>query len=191
MMNWTPPAFKSVVYVPASQEEVILSKVVQFIQIYAYQLGIGTANKGAQHWVLHLQTGVYESICINMQPSYSQPATTEAAAGGSKGQMVVSLLHPFSISDDASVVQSYSFSPARPNTTVRDMINSLTHHGRDKYDFNADGVGCRRWLSDTLDLWAQPELGYCSQQNANTSKSFIEKHWPSGAPSPLKGGGYY
>jgi hypothetical protein len=45
-------------------------------------------------------------------------------------------------------------SPNVEGLTVGEIVDLLGQSGRDKYEFTAEGVECRRWTTDTIALLA-------------------------------------
>ena len=86
--EWTQSVFEPVKFIPASEEDIILAKTVETIQICAHAKNdtYPTPFGPVQNWVFHLVTGKDESIRIDMQPSVTAPATK--LKGGSKGQIL-------------------------------------------------------------------------------------------------------
>ncbi|EKV18748.1 hypothetical protein PDIG_07410 [Penicillium digitatum PHI26] len=66
----------------------------------------------------------------------------------------------------------------------------LDMDGRHKYEFDANGVGCRFWTTNQINLLYQLRfVGNASQVAA--AKAGILKLWPDQSPLPLDQGAYY
>jgi hypothetical protein len=132
---------------------------------------------------LYLRTGKNESVCVNAQPNPQQGATT--IQGGSKADVIVSLM-PYAMAIDKVHHVSMSITE---EATVGHLIDRLVEFGRDKYEFNANSVGCRNWVTDTLTLLTQEK--WLSSEEVEVAKADIRKLWPEGTPLEIDKGGYY
>ncbi|GES58985.1 uncharacterized protein DSM5745_07583 [Aspergillus terreus] len=119
-----------------------------------------------------------------MTPSYTVPSTS--IAGGSKGNLVVSLLD-YTVSPSAQKVVRLDVLTGR---TVRDYVSLLVEHGRDKYEFNDQGQGCRYWVDQQIDLFYQHGF-LVSRAQIEEARAAILTQWPDRMQYPLVQGGYY
>jgi hypothetical protein len=69
------------------------------------------------------------------------------------------------------------------------VIDVLLEAGRHKYEFTADGVGCRQWITDSLSLLQA--LGWGNSDSYDAAKEAIAKLWPDEIDLPLNPGAYY
>lgn len=183
-MNYTPPIFKPIVYVPSSQQEFMLARTIQTIQVCALTKEYDEIRKDVQHWIISLKTAEAESVTIDMQPSHSQPSTE--LVNGSKGIIVVSLL---ASSIAPNVVHSIHITPSQAGITVGNLIEKLKQSGREKYEFSSKGTGCRKWVCETMEML--DDLGYITNVAATSSKSDVGLMWPDNSASPIDKGAYY
>ncbi|KFZ18149.1 hypothetical protein V501_01343 [Pseudogymnoascus sp. VKM F-4519 (FW-2642)] len=179
-MNYTLPAFQSIHFVPADEEVDIRSRPVQAIYIVAHD----TLPDGANHWCFYLKLSPAASICINMVPTYSAPSTV--LHDGSKGNIILSALSsiypPFATKTVCLSVCA--------NLTVGRVIDVLVQSGRDKYDFNSEGRGCRMWTTDQIELFERERI-ITDPVQAAEARSAILTEYPSEKPFPLDVGAYY
>ncbi|OQE68115.1 hypothetical protein PENNAL_c0125G00094, partial [Penicillium nalgiovense] len=106
--------------------------------------------------------------------------------GGSKANLIISEL-PYEISRDA---QAQFILDVATGLSVRQVVGEITRYGRHKYEFDANGVGCRCWTTDQINLLYQLQfVGNASQVTA--AKAGILKLWPDQTPLPLDQGAYY
>ncbi|KAF0317362.1 hypothetical protein GQ607_015409 [Colletotrichum asianum] len=110
--------------------------------------------------------------------------------GGSKANILISLLG-YEVSKQAQHVSRFA---VPRGLKVENFVQAITDNGRDKYDFDASGRGCRKWTSDQIDLFF--ELGLLrSKSDADAGKKNILLEWkeykPTGRQYPLDKGCYY
>lgn len=181
MSSWyTPPAFVPVQYIPANQKDYIRGLQVLEFSADAHRVSSGAKTN---HWALYLAIGNGQSVRIDVQPNPQRAATT--IQGGSKANLLISLLrYPKS----NSVNHSEDIGVA-PGLLVGHVVDYLVQSGRDRYDFTPEGVGCRKWTTDTLALFG--EAGWLDKDAVERAKSAIAKFWPDGTPLPLDNGQYY
>lgn len=118
-----------------------------------------------------------------MTPSYTVPGTVLTT--GSKGNMVVSELNYVVSTHAIKVIEIRPLQGLR----VHHVIDALTHAGRNKYEFDKDGVGCRKWVNDTLILLHSKNYGNLEQ--IQEARAALHKLWPDGTPLELGSGAYY
>lgn len=139
---------------------------------------------GTNHWCFYILTSPTTSVRIDCQPSYAVPSSV--LPGGSKANLIISEL-PYDVSRDA---QARFTLDVTPGLTVGHIYDKLTQHGRQKYEFDANGVGCRCWTSGQIDLFDQIQVVVNRSQVA-AAKAAILKLWPDQTPLPLDQGAYY
>jgi hypothetical protein len=171
----------TVSYIPASDRVAIRAK-----KIYAI-FAVGHEKKPwlqthTNHWCLYLQTSEATSVRIDMIPGYSAAGPN---LGGWKGIIVVSDLN-YLYSN-----QSQSANTVRiiDGLYVSHILDAITEAGRDKYEFDRDGVGCRKWTTDILNLLTGK--GWTTASDAEAAKANITKLWPDGTDLTLDAGAYY
>ncbi|CAG8184088.1 unnamed protein product [Penicillium nalgiovense] len=171
--------FQPVHYVPASRQAQMLAMPVKRILAVPHRKAGGT-----NHWCLYLSTSPTSSIRIDCQPSHAVPSSV--LRGGSKANLIISEL-PYEISRDA---QAQFILDVTTGLSVRQVVGEITRYGRHKYEFDANGVGCRCWTTDQINLLYQLQfLSNASQVTA--AKAGILKLWPDQTPLPLDQGAYY
>lgn len=140
-------------------------------------------ERSTNHWCLYLQTSKNTSVRLDMAPSYNVPSTT--IAGGSKGILVVrelDYLYSHSATKDILI-------RSQEGLYVGHIVDALVDAKRDRYEFNSEGVGCRRWTTDSLSLLQQRRWGNSAE--FEDAKKAITKVWPDGSNLPLDPGAYY
>ena len=175
--------FNPVRFVPPSRQQTILAFQVDSISVAAQKKtswGKGFTN----HWCLYLRTSQNQSVQIDCQPSYSVPGTV--IPGGSKAFVIISELS-YALSHDA--VKDVSLT-VRPGLTVAHVVNSLIASGRHKYEFNQQGVGCRNWVTDQVNILLEQQYAVDGVQ-CETARQAILKLWPDGTQLALDAGAYY
>lgn len=68
-------------------------------------------------------------------------------------------------------------------------VDYLSMMGRFKYAFAPDGVGCRKWITDTLQLLA--DVGEVDKEQARIAGNAIACLWPSGIHGAPVSGTYF
>ncbi|CAG8081687.1 unnamed protein product [Penicillium olsonii] len=171
--------FQPVHYVPASRQAQMLAMPVKRILAVPHRKA-GDTN----HWCLYLSSSSTSSVRIDCQPSHTVPSSV--LRGGSKANLIISEL-PYEISTDA---QTQFILDVVPGLSVGQVWEEITRYGRHKYEFDANGVGCRFWTTDQINLLYQLRfVGNASQVAA--AKAGILKLWPDQSPLPLDQGAYY
>ncbi|KAJ5200841.1 hypothetical protein N7472_006045 [Penicillium cf. griseofulvum] len=134
-----------------------------------------TQNAGTNHWCLYLLVSPEKSVQIDCQPSYSAPSAV--LRGGSKANFIVSEL-THKVPDDA---QAEFIIDVTPGLSVSRNYNLFIENGRHKYEFDADGVGCRYWTLGQLNLPHQAHFAINVNQII-AANSAIQKLWPEQTP---------
>ncbi|KAM0186714.1 hypothetical protein ACHAPA_011306 [Fusarium lateritium] len=141
-----PAPFKPMVFVPAKQEADIRRMPVRRISAVAHDVIEDT--QGGNHWCFYLSTGPRQSVCIDPTPSGTEEGPN--IPGGSKAYIVVSRLGCDASSAEAQRVDELSVAP---DLTVGHLLDVIVSAGREKYEFEASGRGCRSWVKDQLQLF--------------------------------------
>ncbi|KAK2750679.1 hypothetical protein FQN57_002752 [Myotisia sp. PD_48] len=181
-MNYQPPPFVPLRFLPAANPEEILNLPISGINVVAHS----PLPTNGNHWCLYLTINSKESVRVDMTPSYSVPSTV--MPGGSKGNMIVSKLDDddeFSISATKKV-----WLDVKDGLKVRDIVELLTGQNRHQYEFNDLGQGCRYWVTDQLRLLKSAQLVTDASQVREASLAILVEH-PSGTQYPLAVGAYY
>ncbi|KAI9042330.1 uncharacterized protein KD926_005625 [Aspergillus affinis] len=158
----------------------MMNQVVRWVDAACHE----RLPQGGDHWSLYLDIGANRSVRIDITPSYVVPSTS--IPGGSKANMVVSLLEDAFSRPTEKVVKLDV-----PNgSTVRELVNLLIQHGRHKYEFNAQGQGCRYWTDHQLALFDQHGL-LVNRAHIEAAKAAILTQWPDQMSCPLVQEDYY
>jgi hypothetical protein len=170
-------------YVPSNRRQQILALQIGSISVAGHNK-TGSGHTFVNHWCLYLHISLNKSIRIDCQPSHSMPSTV--MPGGSKAFVIVSEL-PYALSRD--VIKPVKLT-VRPGLTVQNVIDLLTSNGRHKYEFNKQGVGCRYWTTDQVNLLEQRQFAVDHAQ-CEAARQAILKLWPDETHLVLDAGAYY
>lgn len=177
---YQPPPFEPVKYIPPSRQNHILALPVQCIHVAAHEPQ-PCGDKFTNHWAFYLVTSETTSVRIDCTPS----GQAGLVVGGYKANIVISeLSYALSIQ-----VRHYATLQTSEGLTVAHMINSLINLGRHRYEFHPEGVGCRKWVMDQVELLEK--LQYGDSANCQAAIQDIHKLWPAGTDLEMKLGQYY
>ncbi|KAJ9250301.1 hypothetical protein DTO195F2_8176 [Paecilomyces variotii] len=171
--------FQPVNFVPKHRQAQLMELPVQYLIAVPHSKKAGT-----NHWCLYLATSDESSVRIDCQPSYSVPSTI--LPGGSKAYVIISELS-YILSSDA---QAQFFLNTAPGLKVKHVYDLLIQNGRHKYKFDSNGVGCRFWTTDQINLLHQHQLITDTAQ-VTAAKNGVIKLWPDQTPLELDRGAYY
>ena len=176
-------SFDPITYVPARRREVIsLLPVFQVMIVRHEKISWGSGY--TNHWCLYLKTSGSTAVMVDCQPSHSIPSTITYR--GSKAVLIISELDRLLLPDAIKVIAL----PAKAGLTVKDIIVAFMESGRHRYEFTSDGVGCRKWVFDQIDLLQS--LDYiASSDECHTAREAILRLWPDGSSLLLDAGVYY
>ncbi|GAD99173.1 UDP-glucose,sterol transferase, putative [Paecilomyces variotii No. 5] len=107
-------------------------------------------------------------------------------SGGSKAYLIISELSCVVSCD----VQGEFDLDVGPGLKVEHFYDAFVENGRHKYEFDPQGVGCRYWTCDQIDLLRQLSL-ITDDAQISTAKDAILKLWPDQIPLLLDKGAYY
>ncbi|CAG8057719.1 unnamed protein product [Penicillium salamii] len=176
--------FQPIHFVPAARQSQMSAMAVERIIAVPHEKitneNIGSTN----HWYLYLATPSQTSIRVDCQPSHTVPSTV--IRGGSKANLVVSE----SASETETDAQEKFHLDVAAGLTMGDILGAITRNGRHKYEFDENGVGCRFWTTDLIDLLYQHQIATDATQVAR-AKAGILKLWPDQTPLALDQGAYY
>ena len=96
------------------------------------------------HWCLYFPGTNDEPGRIDPTPDFLW-----GTAGGMRALIVVSLLKYLT----SWSAEHISILTEAPNLRIRHIIDAIMNAGRDRYEFNAAGAGCRKWLNDQIQLF--------------------------------------
>ncbi|CAI7642777.1 unnamed protein product [Penicillium glandicola] len=105
---------------------------------------------------------------------------------GSKANLVISELTSL-VSTDAE--ERFMLDVA-PGLSVGHVYDRIIQHGRQKYEFDLNGVGCRYWTTEQLNLFSESQI-LTNESQVVAAKAGILKLWPDQTPLPLDQGAYY
>ncbi|KAM0233524.1 hypothetical protein ACHAP5_010399 [Fusarium lateritium] len=141
-----PAPFKPMIFVPAKQEADIRRMPVRRISAVAQDV-IEDAQ-GGNHWCFYLSTGSEQSVLIDPTPSGTEEGPN--IPGGSKACIVVSRRGCDASSAEVQRVDELSVGSS---LTAGHFLDVIVSAGREKYEFEASGRGCRSWVKDQLQLF--------------------------------------
>lgn len=172
--------FNPIHFIPQAHKPQILSSPIT--RIHAIPHG---KHANTNHWCFYLTTPTpSRTIQLDCQPTHSIPSTV--LTGGSKANVLFSKV-PYAIPPDA---QANFPLDVVEGVTVQDVCNLLVEHGREKYEFDEDGVGCRGWVCGMLDLLFGQGFAVEAVQ-VQEAKGGIGRVWPEGVGQALDRGAYY
>lgn len=171
--------FQPLNFIPKHRQAQILESPVQSLIAVPHSKKANT-----NHWCLYLLTSDRSSVRIDCQPSYSVPSTI--LRGGSKAYVIISELS-YTVSKDA---QAQFLLGVAPGLKVRHFYDLLIENGRHKYEFDSNGVGCRFWTTDQINLLHQHRL-ITDMAQVTVAKNGILKLWPDQTLLELDRGAYY
>ncbi|KAK3942942.1 hypothetical protein QBC46DRAFT_423006 [Diplogelasinospora grovesii] len=181
------PAFKAVVFIPSKEEAIIRSLRVELLSAVAHDIITSPDGKGGNHWCFYLSVGPNQSVRIDPTPS---GIPGPSISGGSKANIVVSCL-PSAYSTRAQQVDTIAVAL---DVTVGRFLDAIMDAGREKYEFDVNGRGCRAWTSDQIDLFVSLGL-ITSSSEAEKAKSDLlldfADYQPTGKRLALSRGAYY
>ncbi|KAK1147030.1 hypothetical protein N8T08_002358 [Aspergillus melleus] len=173
------PDYEPIRFVPASHEARILK--IPVLRIYAApHIQFDKTN----HWCFYLLTPKGISVAVDCQASGVVPSTI--LDGGSKAVLTVGELES-ALPPDA--VMAFPLDVI-PGLTVAGVLHKLTEHGRHRYEFTSMGVGCRYWITNQIDLFAQVGM-LVDLKQCEAAKAAAATLWPDRTPLPLVRGAYY
>ncbi|PYI11239.1 hypothetical protein BO78DRAFT_466391 [Aspergillus sclerotiicarbonarius CBS 121057] len=157
----TNPPFNPLQFIPPSTKQTTLSQPISHLLITAHE----PLPRGGNHCTIYIpttpststpssNTTPISSIQLDMTPSYTTPATTKPtnpAGAGSKGILILSAL-PYTLPPRAT--KSFRID-IRPGYKIADLVDLLVSEGRHKYEFNAEGEGCRFWVDGVVELFEE------------------------------------
>ena len=179
----TDSDFNPVRFVPPSRQQAILAFQVQSISV-AGHVKNACPDGFTNHWCLYLQTSQNGAVQIDCQPSYSVPGTV--IPGGSKAFFIVSELS-YTLPQD---VIKYVSLDVHPGLTVTNVVNLLMANGHHKYEFTPQGIGCRKWTTDQVNLLQQQQYAVNVTQCKDARQAILTL-WPDGTHHDLDAGAYY
>ncbi|KAK2752449.1 hypothetical protein FQN54_008111 [Arachnomyces sp. PD_36] len=178
-----PQPFTPIHYIPPSQKPQILSSPLLSLQAIAHTSP--PTNPTTNHWSLYVTTPS-SLINIDCLPSYTYPSPN--LRGGSKANLIISALS--ALPEDAIKIYTLCVAENR-NLTVGDVLDVIVRNGREKYEFNEMGTGCRMWVRDQLRLLLEEGVLVDKDEVEGVVEGAILRLWPSGEGLEIDEGGYY
>jgi hypothetical protein len=153
-----PPPFQTVSYIPSGARGDIRNRPVNHVLAVSHSRLFG----GGNHWCFYLQVGKNKSVRID--PS---PTGLPGPKGGRKACIVIRDVN-CATSKDATHSVNLTVSSG---LVVGSFVNAIVNAGHDKYEFTANGTGCRKWVVDQIDLFEK--RGYIKGSGIRKAKTAI------------------
>jgi hypothetical protein len=135
------------------------------------------------HWCLYFPGTDGESVRIDPNPDFLW-------GGGMRALIVVSQLEYLT----SWSAEHISILTIAPNLKIQHIIDAITNAGRDRYEFNAAGAGCRKWINDQIQLFFDLGILVDPMEVVSAKNSLLIEYRdkrPTGRRYPLEDGGYY
>ncbi|KAH7406412.1 hypothetical protein DE146DRAFT_786260 [Phaeosphaeria sp. MPI-PUGE-AT-0046c] len=172
---------KPISYVPPSKKGEILGYTVERIYAVCHPVSPTSGSGETNHWTMKFDVGEGKSVSLDIQPDPRRPHTN----GGFKACVIVSLLGDH-ITVSAERYDLVSVTYGRPVSWYIDYFASAK---RFRYAFAPSGIGCRQWITDTLQLLA--DAGEVNRQESTNAQNAIVYLWPARTPCGLVSGTYF
>ncbi|OGM48032.1 hypothetical protein ABOM_002827 [Aspergillus bombycis] len=173
-------------YIPPRRAPQILStNILRIIASPHAQVPVGT-TKRTNHWCFYLSSSETTCVSLDCQPSHTVPSSV--LTGGSKAYVILSELNAPAGPD--ALLEFAVGVDVRAGLTVGDVVDVVVGSGREKYEFDADGVGCRFWVTEVLGLLRRVGVLVDGQQ-VERAKGMVKRLWPEGTDLDLDRGLYY
>lgn len=132
-----------ILWTPSHIQRRCENTVVQRIHVVCYEPTYvdDPPTKCTNHWVFFLQTAAEQSLRVNPKP----------AAITNKLQLEIMFTQDLPTKEALFV---RTLAPVQP-LTVKTVLHLIKVHSYDKYQFNADGNGCRYWMGQFLPILRQ------------------------------------
>ncbi|OJJ33890.1 hypothetical protein ASPWEDRAFT_548578 [Aspergillus wentii DTO 134E9] len=177
--------FQITYFIPKHHQSQILALPVQKIIAAAHEK-IQDKTTPTNHWCFYILTSPGHSVQLDCQPSYSIPSIH--LPGGSKANIIISELDCEVPSTAQGEARFYL--DIRAGLTVGDVYDRLVENGRHKYEFDSDGVGCRYWVIDQIQLLYRDGIVVDEGQVLRV-KEAVCMLWPDRTVLELDQGVYY
>lgn len=167
--SFQPPPFKPVQYIPKRDQDEIRGFAVLEARAVAHE----PLDNGGNHWTFYLTVApnpldLGDRRLVQLD---STPSGTPSGGGGSgsKANVVISLLEDRGFSRAQCICRLKN----RDSLTVGDFVDAITDHGREKYDFDDRGRGCKKWTADQMDLLLEVGVFVQEEDVANAKKEMM------------------
>ena len=141
---------------------------------------------GTNHWCFYLVVSPTTSIQLDCLPSYSVPS--DILPGGSKAYLIVSELD-YLVPDDVEATFNLDV-PADTEITVDEIMDVLIENDRHRYEFDRNGVGCRFWVTEQVEMLHDIEY-VVGKAQVEAVKAGSLKLWPEQTPLEIDKGAYH
>ncbi|KAI8269523.1 hypothetical protein K4K58_001191 [Colletotrichum sp. SAR11_239] len=167
-----PPKFEAVQCIPKKDREHIFSLSVLEASAVAHEPLVN----GGNHWTFyltvtpnHLDPDAWRLIQLDCTPS-----GTPAGGGGdgSKANIVISLLEDRQFSRAQCICRLTTRQPLK----VSNFVDTIVEYGREKYDFDNKGQGCKKWVTEQMDLFLNVGI-ITDQDEVQSAKSEMMFQW--------------
>jgi len=142
---------------------------------------VTSGNGKTNHWTLSFDVGNGRGVRLDIGPNPQQTHTN----GGGKAWIVLSSLE-YLVTRNAKRYDLIAVTYLRPIGWYMDYLAS---GGRFQYAFTSEGVGCRRWISDTLKLLS--DVGEVNSNESELARRALAYLWPSQEASEPAAGVYF
>ncbi|GJC97632.1 hypothetical protein ColKHC_06458 [Colletotrichum higginsianum] len=167
--SFQPPPFEPVQYIPKRDQDDIRGFAVLETSAVAHE----PLDNGGNHWTFYLTVAPnpLDTEDRRLVQLDSTPSGTPSGGGGSgsKANIVISLLED----REFSRAQCICRLKTRDSLTVGDFVDAITDHGREKYDFDDRGRGCKKWTADQMDLLLEVGIIVQEEDVANAKKDMM------------------
>ncbi|KAF2679673.1 hypothetical protein K458DRAFT_115815 [Lentithecium fluviatile CBS 122367] len=174
-------ATNPVTYVPGSKQDEIRGYTVLKAYAVCHPVAPGSGSGKTNHWTLSFDVGSRRGVRFDLQPNPQQLHSN----GGMKACLIVSLLE-YVITNNAARYDPLSVTYAR---TIGWYIDYLASGGRLRYAFTAEGVGCRKWITDTLKLLE--DVKEIHSEESEMARRAIAYRWPDCVADEPAAGVYF
>jgi hypothetical protein len=177
-------AANPVSYVPASRRDVIRAYPVLRLLAVCHPPTTTTGGTGiTNHWTLTFEVSDSKSVRLDIQPN-PNPSQIHTN-GGQKAYVIVSELE-YLVTTHAVRFDIVSVTYQR---TVGWYIDYFAAGGRFRYAFHPQGVGCRQWQTDTMQLLS--DTGNVNRAESEVARRALACTWPDGRPAAPAAGTYF
>ncbi|WQF82710.1 hypothetical protein CDEST_07724 [Colletotrichum destructivum] len=170
--SFKPPPFEPVQYIPKRDRDETRGFAVLETSAVAHE----PLNNGGNHWTFYLTVApnpldLEDRRLVQLD---STPSGTPSGGGGSgsKANIVISLLED----REFSRAQCICRLKTRDSLTIGDVVDAITDHGREKYDFDDRGRGCKKWTADQMDLFLKVGI-FLQEDDVSNAKKDMMFQW--------------
>ncbi|KAF2799780.1 hypothetical protein K505DRAFT_320924 [Melanomma pulvis-pyrius CBS 109.77] len=196
------PPFNPIVFIPTSAKSEILNASVRAIFAVAHTIDSpqATTTERTNHWCFYIETADAEFVVLNVTPTGPEGTVVK---GGYKANIVLSICADSNVakkmggSDGVGITETdiahfeklEVTCPADMHFTIQDIVTLIVSEGRHRFEFSAEGTGCRFWVKGMLELFG--EMGWVDGEKARMVVGEIGRFWPGGEDLDIDRGEYY